>query len=96
MAKAQKKTISWQSFRSSSTSLDQQSRAINGVKNTMLGIFRFVIIVGISYVILAPVIGIIANSFFSRQDSINPMVFTIPINPTLDRYTMAIKYLDYL
>jgi len=55
-----------------------------------------VIIVGISYVILAPVIGIIAHSFFSRQDSINPMVFTVPINPTLERYTMAVKYLDYL
>ena len=54
------------------------------------------IIVGISYVILAPVIGIIAHSFFSRQDSINPMVFTVPINPTLERYTMAVKYLDYL
>ena len=41
-------------------------------------------------------IGIIAHSFFSRQDSINPMVFTVPINPTLERYTMAVKYLDYL
>jgi multiple sugar transport system permease protein len=80
----------------SSRSLDQKSRAVNGVKNTLLGLFRFVIIVGISYVILAPVIGIIAHSFFSRQDSINPMVFTVPINPTLERYTMAVKYLDYL
>ncbi len=75
--------------------LDRRSRMLNGSKNTLLGIFRFVIIVGISYVILAPVIGIIANSFFSRQDSINPMVFTIPINPTLERYQMALKYLDY-
>ena len=96
MAKAQKQRISWQSADASSRSLDRQSRAVNGIKNTLLGIFRFVIIVGISYVILAPVIGIIANSFFSRQDSINPMVFTIPINPTLERYTMAVKYLDYL
>jgi len=86
----------WQEFRSSSRYLDQKSRALNGTKNALLSIFRFIIIVGISYVILAPVIGIVANSFFSRQDSINPMVFTIPINPTVERYEMAIKYLDYL
>ena len=96
MASAKKQRISWQSMNASSRSLDQKSRAVNGVKNTLLGLFRFVIIVGISYVILAPVIGIIAHSFFSRQDSINPMVFTVPINPTLERYTMAVKYLDYL
>ncbi len=95
MVKSQKRANSWQTFRSSARYQDTQSRALNGLKNTLLGIFRFVIIVGISYVILAPVIGIIANSFFSRQDSINPMVFTIPISPTLDRYSMAVKYLDY-
>lgn len=79
----------------STLSLDRRSRAVNGTKNTLMGIFRFIIIVGISYVILAPVIGIVSRSFFSRQDSINPMVFTIPISPTLDRYAMAGKYLNY-
>ena len=82
-------------FRSSPVYGDRKSRLQGRLKNGLLGFFRFVIIVGISYVILAPVIGIIAQSFFSRQDSINPMVFTIPISPTLERYTMALKYLDY-
>ena len=50
MAKAQKKAVTWQSADSSSRSLDRRSRAMNGIKNTLLGIFRFVIIVGISYV----------------------------------------------
>ena len=71
-------------------------QTLTGLKNFAIGLFRLIVIAGISYVILAPVINIIANSFFSRQDSINPMVFTIPISPTLERYTMAIKYLDYL
>ena len=95
MRKKQKTAEAWKQFRSSSAYFDQQSRALNGTKNALLSAFRFVIILGISYVILAPVIGIITRSFFSRQDSINPMVFTIPINPTLDRYSMAFKYLDY-
>ena len=42
---------------------------------------------GISYVILAPVIGLVASSFFSNADAYNPMVFTIPMAPTLERYT---------
>ncbi len=95
--KAPAKTrMSWKEFRSSPRYFDTVSRVGNGSKNFLLGLFRFILIVGISYVILAPVIGIISNSFFSRQDSINPMVFTIPISPTLDRYTMAIKYMDFL
>ncbi len=83
-------------YRSSAVYDDRKSRLLSRLKNGLLGFFRFVIIIGISYVILAPVIGIIAQSFFSRQDSINPMVFTIPVSPTLERYTMAVKYLDYV
>lgn len=96
MQKAQNQKIGWQEFRSSARYLDKKSRVLNGTKDGLLSVFRFIIIVGISYVILAPVIGIVSNSFFSRQDSINPMVFTIPINPTLERYEMAVKYMDYL
>ena len=88
--------MTWQEFRQSPLYASKRDKTLNGAKETLLGIFRFIIIVGISYVILAPVIGIVSNSFFSRQDSINPMVFTIPISPTLERYEMAAKYLDYL
>ena len=88
--------LTWREFRNSSAYTNRRDRTLTGMKNFALGLFRLIVITGISYVILAPVINIIANSFFSRQDSINPMVFTIPISPTLDRYTMAIKYLDYL
>ena len=95
MQKPEKSRRTWQEFKASPQYFDKKSKALNGSKNLLLGLFRLVVIVGISYVILAPVIGILANSFFSRQDSINPMVFMIPINPTLDRYLMANKYLEY-
>ena len=88
--------LTWQGFRHSPAYANQRDKALNGMKNLVLGLFRLIVIAGISYVILAPVINIITNSFFSRQDSINPMVFTIPISPTLERYSMALKYLDYL
>jgi multiple sugar transport system permease protein len=95
-AKAASEKLTWRDFRNSPAYANRRDRTLTGMKNLALGLFRLVVIAGISYVILAPVINIIANSFFSRQDSINPMVFTIPISPTLERYTMAIKYLDYL
>ena len=65
------------------------------VKKFILFVFQLVIIIGICYVILGPVIGIISSSFFSDADSYNPMVYLIPQDPTLDRYELAAKYLDY-
>ena len=62
-------------------------------KSLSLNVFRWVIIVGICYVILGPVLGIISSSFFSDADSFNPMVYLIPQEPTLERYEMAAKYL---
>lgn len=94
--KARKEKLSWKEFRQSPSYSSKRDKLLNGGKELVLDIFRFVIIVGISYVILAPVIKIIADSFFSITDAINPMVFTIPINPTLGRYQMAIRYMNYL
>ena len=96
MQKDKKIKTSWQEFRSSPQYFDKKAKTLNGIKEAFLGLFRLVIIIGISYVILAPVIGIISRSFFSVQDSINPLVFTIPINPTLERYEKVLKYMDYL
>lgn len=64
-------------------------------KSGLLSVFQFVLIVGICYVILGPVLGIISSSFFSNADNYNPMVYLIPEEPTLERYQMAYKYLDY-
>lgn len=70
-------------------------RWISNTKGFILLLFRLVIIVGISYVILGPVIGIISSSFFSDADNYNPMVYLIPQEPTLGRYELAMKYLRY-
>ena len=85
-------SASLQGFRSSALYNDKKSKAFNTAKGFVLSLFRTVIIIGISYVILAPVIGIISNSFFSTQDRINPMVFTMPIKHTLATDAIATKY----
>ena len=78
------------------TALNERQAIANGVKSFLMGLFRFAIILGVCYVIMGPVFGIIANSFFSNKDAYNPMVYLIPQNPTLERYEMAIKILDYV
>ena len=70
-------------------------RWISNAKGFVMAIFRLVIILGICYVILGPVIGIISSSFFSDGGSYNPMVYLIPQEPTLQRYKLASQYLWY-
>ncbi len=67
----------------------------NELKNILLTIFKYVILIGVSYVILAPVIGMIVNSIKSDADAFNPMVFVLPHHPTFEKYALAIKRLDY-
>ena len=75
---------------------DVKSGVKKGIKNKLLSLFRFVVILGISYVILAPVIGLVTSSFFSNADAYSPTVFTIPMAPTLERYERALAHLHYL
>ena len=61
----------------------------------VFALFRTVIVLGIAYVILSPLIGILASSFFSNEDNYSPMVYLIPQSPTLERYSLAILRMDY-
>lgn len=59
-------------------------------------IFRFILLLGISYVILYPFFTKIASSFMSSADLVDTTVKLIPKYPTLDRYASYIKYGGYL
>lgn len=58
-------------------------------------IFRIATLVGISYIILNPLISIISRSFFSESDVYNAMVYLIPQNGTLKNYALTILRMDY-
>lgn len=74
---------------------DQTKSFLNSVKNFLVNLLRAAILIGVGYVILSPVIGIIVNSFSSNKDAYNPMVFVLPQFPTLERYALAIERLNY-
>jgi len=64
-------------------------------KEFALGIFVAVLLFGIMYTILAPVIGIFSLSFMSMYDIFNPMVFIIPSEPSLYNIRAAVRFMDY-
>lgn len=72
-----------------------RSRTLNKAKSVLLSIFKLIIIVGMSYIILGPVINIVSNSFFSPSDVYNPSVFMIPLSPTLENFKRAFTRLNY-
>ncbi len=83
------------SLRDEKTSLNERYAIKNGIKGFLVNLFRIIIIVGICYMILAPVLGIVANSFFSNSDAYNPMVYLIPQDPTLERYETSMAVMEY-
>ena len=54
-------------------------------------IFRTVLLIGISYVILYPFFSKISSSFMSREDFVDVTVKLIPKYPTLDTYKAIIR-----
>ena len=77
------------------TIASKRGQAERKLRAVVFALFRTALVLGISYVILSPLIGILASSFFSTEDSYNPVVYLIPQNPTLERYELTILRMDY-
>ena len=69
--------------------------SLNFLTNVVWVIFRFVLLVGISYVILFPFFAKISGSFMSREDFVDVTVKLIPKYPTLDTYKAIITENKY-
>ena len=66
------------------------------VKRVVWYLFRFLLLLGISYVILFPFFSKISSSFMSPEDFVDVTVRLIPKHPTLDTYKAIIVDNDYL
>ena len=79
--------------------LKSKLRASNTWIRAVINVFRFILMLGVSYVILYPFFSRIAGSFMSRADVVDSTVSLIPKNFTLDIYKYIIldnHYLDAL
>ena len=73
----------------------QQMLLMNDVKKFCLTILQIAIIIGVSYVILSPVIGMFVNAISSDKDAFDPMVFCFPKQPTLEKIQRVILRMNY-
>lgn len=64
--------------------------------NVIWYVFRLVLLIGISYVVLYPFISKIASSFMSKSDFVDSTVRLIPKNFTLDIYKAIFTELNYM
>lgn len=94
----QKVTVQSNFFRklkASAEDPDQRKSLGNDIKKIALAVLKAAILIGVGYVILSPVIGMLVNSFSSDMDAVDPMVFILPKDPTLERYSLAALRLNY-
>ena len=64
--------------------------------NIVWYLFRFVILLGVSYIVLYPFFAKIAASFMSPEDFIDVTVMLIPKYPTFDQYSAVFLENDYI
>ncbi len=86
----------WNNLISDPRFINNRKGIASGFKNQVIRIFSFVVILGICYVILAPVLGMLVSSFMSDGDAYNPMVYMIPQAPTMEKYKLAWERMAYL
>lgn len=65
------------------------------LKKVFWYLFRFMLLLGISYIILFPFFSKISSSFMSPDDLVDVTVRLIPKHPTLETYGAIIKYNSY-
>ena len=64
--------------------------SLNFLGKVIWTVFRYVLLIGISYAILYPFFAKISSSFMSKSDFVDVTVKLIPKNPTLDTYKAII------
>ena len=80
----------------SSLHKEHKHTVVRGSQSIIISLFRLSIILGICYVILSPLFGIISNTFKSQSDVYNPLVYLIPETFTLDNLRHAFRHMNYV
>ena len=72
-----------------------QPYLISKGRSGIYGLFRWILLFGLAFVICFPFIVKLSASFMSKSDLYDSMVKFIPRNPTLENYTYVAEYTDY-
>lgn len=69
--------------------------AVKTGRNLVWSVIRFVLLTGLVFIILSPLIYYFSNAFKSYTDMYDVTVTYIPRAPTLENFRMLISYIDY-
>lgn len=64
-------------------------------KSAVLNLMKYVLLIGLSFIILSPLIIKLSASFMTEEDLLDSLVVYIPRNFTLDNYKTAADYTHY-
>jgi ABC-type glycerol-3-phosphate transport system permease component len=65
------------------------------VSRIAVGLFTTILLFGLCFLILQPLLHQFSNSIMSRNDLLDPTVIAIPREPTLDNYNLASQLMNY-
>ncbi len=63
--------------------------------NTFISIVRFILLFGLCFMIIQPILNKISVSFMTEGDLYDPVVINIPAHFTTDNYQLAVKLMSY-
>ncbi|MDQ8737074.1 carbohydrate ABC transporter permease [Paenibacillus sp. LHD-38] len=67
----------------------------NKTIDTLYAIFRYALVIGISFIIIYPLLMKFSVAFKDKIDIYNPTIYMVPVNFTLDNIKMAMEILNY-
>lgn len=67
----------------------------NKTIDTLYAIFRYALVIGISFIIIYPLLMKFSVAFKDKIDIYNPTIYMVPVSFTLDNIKMAMEILNY-
>ena len=65
------------------------------IGSVFISIARAILLFGLCFLILQPILNKISVSFMTEEDLYNPIVISIPLHPTIDNYTLSAQIMNY-
>jgi len=75
---------------------ERYAKMVGSSAHMLLSLGRGIILLGIVFVIVSPILSIISDAIMDQQDVYNPLVFLIPANFTTENFQIAWSNMNYV
>ena len=71
-------------------------KVLKGVQSIAVSFARALILIGVSFVILTPLLGMISSALKHPVDTYNPFIYLIPVHFTAQNFVLAFRHSNYI